>query len=201
MRVKFYFFSNNDKVVTSIWGIGSLGNSSAVLACLWDVILAVGHCLTGILRAILKNSKKCSLQTSANTSWVIPSWRPYMASDSTGELFLMFQWKLIMEKKGEMKVTAATLTWHQTNQAGRHGYEHHPLSLQPHWWAPRVPSLCASLYRALQAPTMEVSVWKGRCQSTQPRMENSCEAALVKNRCFLQEEALGVRNFMKQCST
>lgn len=57
MRVKCYFFSNNDKVVTSIWGIGSQGNSSAVLACLWDVILAVGHCLTGILRAILKKSK------------------------------------------------------------------------------------------------------------------------------------------------
>lgn len=50
------FFSNVDKIVNSKWGIGGLENSTAVLLDLWDVILAGGHCLTGILHVIVKNN-------------------------------------------------------------------------------------------------------------------------------------------------
>lgn len=52
----------------------------------WDVILTAGHYLTGIIHTILKNSKKLVSKLQLIPP-VIPSWRPYMASDFTGELF------------------------------------------------------------------------------------------------------------------
>lgn len=51
------FFSNIDKIVNTKWGIGGPENSTAVLLDLWDVILAGGHRLTGILYVIVKNNK------------------------------------------------------------------------------------------------------------------------------------------------
>lgn len=99
----------------------------------------------------------------------------------------MFLWKLIMEEKHKMKVRAVTLSWSQTSQDGRQCHEHHSLSLQAHWWSPCSPSPHVSLCTALQVSTMEGSIWKGRSQSIQPRMQNCFQAALMKNKCSLQE--------------
>ena len=113
---------------------------------------------------------------------------------------IMFLWKVIMEKKGKMKVRAVTLSWSQTNQAGRQGHEHHLLSLQARWWTPRAPSRHVFLCTALQVSTMEGSIWKGRSQSTQPRMENCFQAALMKNKCFLWEADTWCEKFRERDS-
>lgn len=54
--------------------------------------------------------------------------------------------------------------------------------------------------RALQVSTGEVSIQKGRSQSTWPRTENSFQASLVKNRCFLLKEATWCEKFHERGS-
>lgn len=84
----------------------------------WDVILAVGHCLTGILHATLKNCKNVVSRLQLIPPELFPPGGTTHGLWLHRRAFLIFQWKLMMEKKRRdegnscpVELTSEQLSW------------------------------------------------------------------------------------------
>lgn len=185
-------------------GLGSLDNSSAVLA--WNVILAVGHCLTGcwtlfnclILHAILKNSKNVVSKLQLIPPELFPdgdhTW-PLTSQES----FLHFPVKI---NNGEKKrdednschfvLTSEELSW----ESGL-------------WASPTVPadtlvdSMCAQSGCFRPAEPCRCPLWRWVPRKADPRAPSPEQKTVSKHLCwetgvFCWKKPLGVRNFMKE---